>query len=124
MGYRYIRPTGLDFSYLDHYIERGETGPVLAELDRLIAQSPENEEAYLARAFLLYNSKEFDRALADILSSLKINPRRAMTHSALATLFQRKGDQEAARKEYGEALRLDPGDVAAQEGLKRIPVGR
>ena len=122
-GYRYIRPTCLDFSYLDHYVERGETGPVLAELDRLVVQSPENEEAYLARAFLLYNTKEFARAQADIMSALKINPRRAMAHSALGMLLQRNGNEEAARKEYGEALRLDPGDVAAQEGLKRAAVG-
>jgi hypothetical protein len=122
-GYRYIRPTCLDFSYLDHYIERGETGPVLAELDRLVVRSPGNEEAYLARAFLLYNLKAFDRAQADVLSALKINPRLAMAHSALGMLFQRNGNGEAALKEYREALRLDPGDVAAQEGLKGAAAG-
>ncbi len=117
-GYRYIRPTYLDFSYLDHYLDRGMAGLVLAELDRLIAQSPDNEEAYLARAFVSYNTKAFDKAMADVRSALALNPKRAMSHSALGMLYQGSGNNDAAVAEFSKALKLDPNDVAAQEGLK------
>lgn len=117
-GNRYIRPTYLDFSYLHHYMTKEKAGSVLSELDRLIKQSPDNEEAYLARAYIFFFSNSYDMAMADVKKALTINPGRAVSHSALGMLYQKTGNTDGALKEFKEALRIDPNDIAALAEFK------
>lgn len=119
LGFHFIRPSYLDFSYLSRYPGTPAMTPALEELDRLILISPENEEAYLARAYLRFMMGDvwYDQAIADIKKAVEINPAQAMSHSALGMLYQRKGEKKEAADEYNAALRLDPQDPAAKAGL-------
>ncbi|MBI5561811.1 MAG: hypothetical protein HY894_03000 [Deltaproteobacteria bacterium] len=125
LGFHYIRPSYLDFSYLSKYPRSPALAPALEELGRLIRISPENEEAYLARAYLRFMTGEagYDQAIYDLKKAVEINPRQAMSRSGLGMLYQRKGMRKEAVAEYNEALRLDPSDPAAKEGLKGLGGG-
>ncbi|MBI5233705.1 MAG: tetratricopeptide repeat protein [Deltaproteobacteria bacterium] len=122
MGFKYIWPTYLDFSYLDTYIKSNKTGPVIGELTRLIEISPDNEEAYLARAYLYFKMGKawFDLSMSDVKKAIDIEPARAGTHTALGMLYLKKGDREAAKKEFKQALRLDPEEEGAGKLLKEM----
>jgi tetratricopeptide (TPR) repeat protein len=52
--------------------------------------------------------KEFDKAIAEYLESLKYNPNVASVHSNLGFAYFDKGDIEMAVKEYKKAIELDP----------------
>ncbi len=121
-GLRYIRPTYLDFSYLDRYIRSGLSDAVLSELDRLIALSPENEEAFLARAYVHFRlgPSGYKQAEADVKRAIEINPERAMSHSALGLLYLKRDYLDGARREFERALSLDPNDPGAKSGLRDV----
>jgi len=121
-GFRLIRPTYLDFSYLEMYLNRGMAGEVIKEYSRLLEISPDNEEAYLGRAYAYFmlGGPRLELARADLEEAARINPRQAMTHSALGLILMRLGDKEGAAREFRTALRLDPRDPAAKSGLERL----
>jgi tetratricopeptide (TPR) repeat protein len=50
-------------------------------------------------------------------------PSRAAAHVWLGRLYESKNDTEDARKEFENALQLDPKNKMAQEGLKKIKKG-
>lgn len=121
-GYKYIRPSYLDFSYLNIFVERGTLEPVLDELDRLVASSPENEEAYLSRAFVYFmkGPDDYRRAEENLKSAMKLNPRQAITHSALGIIYYETNRVAEAKKAFEKALEIDPVDEAAIAYMKRI----
>ncbi len=123
-GYKRIFPSYLDFTYLEDELRRGGEWETLSELERLILSSPDNEEAYLARAYLYFRMgrRYYKSAMEDLTSAVRIKPDRAMTHAALGMLQQRGGNQKEARVSYERASRLDPtypGVMEALEGLKK-----
>ncbi|MHB8875076.1 MAG: hypothetical protein ACYC8T_15430 [Myxococcaceae bacterium] len=119
-GYRLIRPTRLDVSYLVDLAGKGRAGEVLAELQRLAAQSPDNEEAQLGQAAVHYSLGVRGRAEAKaaLARAQAIDPKRAMTHSAMGLIFLDEGQLDAARHELDIAIALDPEDAAAKHGLE------
>ncbi len=121
-GYRLIRPTYQDFSYLEHYIKNGMGQTLLKELTRLIAESPDNEEAYLARAdvYFILGPGFYRQAIEDLKKAITINPVQAISHSALGLVYMKVNDPKGAQAEFKEALRLDPEDALAKNGLKYL----
>lgn len=121
-GLRLIRPTYLDFSYVSHYVESGISAALIKELNQLLAVSPENEEAYLARAFVLFlqGSENYPAAMADLKKAIEINPSQAMSHSAMGLIYLKQGDLEGAKASFTTALKFDPQDLAAMGGMDEI----
>jgi Flp pilus assembly protein TadD len=52
-----------------------------------------------------------------IEAALRLNPNLAEAHDVLGTLLERKGDSDAALREYSEAIRLRPDLSHAQLNL-------
>jgi tetratricopeptide (TPR) repeat protein len=119
-GYRHLKPAYFSFRYLADEVRKNGPEPVLAEIARLVLQSPANDEPYLARAFVLFarGPRYTDQAIDDVRAAIATNPGRAMSRSALGMLFASLGRDREAEEQYRAALRLDPHDATALAGLK------
>lgn len=76
------------------------------------AQSPAPDPAYesLTRAFDALRLRNYDEAIGAFRDAIAQSPRRADIRNNLAYTLLKTGDSEAARAEFGEAMRLDPSD--------------
>lgn len=75
------------------------------------AQTPDPAYAPLTKAFEALRVKRYDEAIAAFLQAASAAPERASIHKDLAYTYLKVGETEAARDQFGEAMRLDPGDV-------------
>ena len=125
-GYTLIRPSYLDFSYIADLIKKGRARTLESELTRLVKESPYNEEAYLARAYLYFQLGRslYPAALADLKEAAIINPDQSFTYSAMGLIYLRLGESEKAEEEFLKARNIDPTDPSAEEGLKIIRKNR
>jgi Flp pilus assembly protein TadD len=60
---------------------------------------------------------DFDRAMAEYRTALRLDPNHVDAHTNLGNELMRKGDVEEAIAEYRTALRLDPNHVNARSNL-------
>ncbi len=121
-GYRLIRPSYLDFSYIADLLKKGLGKEVESELTRLISVSPYNEEAYLARAYLYFQLGRtlYPAALTDLKEAARINPAQSFTYSAMGLIYLKLGESVKAEEQFHKALKLDPTDPSATGGLEII----
>ena len=78
----------------------------------LCAQSAAPDPAYsaLTKAYSELQARNYDPAIDAFREAARLSPARADIRKNLAYALLRIGDSEAARVEFGEAMRLDPGD--------------
>ena len=78
-----------------------------------LAQEPARDPAYepLAKAFDALRTHEFDNAISFFEKAVAVAPDRADIHKNLAYTLLKTGDSEAAREQFGEAMRIEPGDL-------------
>lgn len=65
----------------------------------------------LAKAYEALKVKDYDRAIPAFLASVAAHPTRADIRKDLAYTYLKVGEAEAARDQFGEAMRLDPADA-------------
>lgn len=121
-GFRLIRPNRFDVGYLAPLLQAGLAPAVRAELEELLHRAPDNEEAWLASAFVAYAQGDRLRARADLQRAAAVNPRRAATISAAGILDLEEGRPGPARAEFERALAIQPGDPAAIEGMRQLGI--
>ena len=97
-----------------------------ALLDAAIAKKPESKILLYQLGRIAENSgQQLDRGEAALKAYLQSPPQPGEpapcnAHWRLGTLYEKKGDQAAARHEYETALQLNPGFRQAQEALKKL----
>jgi len=64
--------------------------------------------AYRNRGIAYTHQREFDRAVADLEQSIKLDPRPAMSHVGLADAYAGKGDMSRAITSLDRAIEIDP----------------
>src|SRR5271170_5067363 len=74
------------------------------------AQTPDPAYAPLEKAYGALQAKDYDRAIASFLEAVKIAPDRPAMRKDLAYTLLKIGENEAARDQFAEAMRLDPRD--------------
>jgi tetratricopeptide (TPR) repeat protein len=74
------------------------------------AQAPDPVWAALDSAYRALNARDYDTAIADFQKAAALAPTRPAIHKDLAYTLLKVGDNEAARDQFGEAMRLDPAD--------------
>jgi tetratricopeptide (TPR) repeat protein len=67
----------------------------------------------LTLAYDALKAKDYDRAIAAFLQAVEANPARADIRKDLAYTYLKAGESEAARDQFGEAVRLDADDSHA-----------
>ncbi|MBM3774762.1 MAG: tetratricopeptide repeat protein [Acidobacteria bacterium] len=74
------------------------------------AQAPESVEAALEAAYRALREKSYDAAVAGFRRAIEAAPERAALRKDLAYTLLKIGENEAARDQFAEAARIDPGD--------------
>ena len=91
------------------------------EIEKALAINPDQAEAYLARAQIVWNVRngfQHERAIADLQRALANNPNLAEAHVELGKVYVHIGILDKALTQNEEALRLDPlATVAARRRL-------
>ncbi len=67
----------------------------------------------LNQAYRALQTKDYDEALTGFLAAITAAPNRASIRKDLAYAYLKIGETEAARDQFEEAVRLDPGDFRA-----------
>jgi Tfp pilus assembly protein PilF len=76
----------------------------------LCGQTPDPAYAPLEKAYAALKTKDYDRAIASFQEAVKIAPDRPGMRKDLAYTYLKIGENEAARDQFAEAMRLDPRD--------------
>lgn len=100
-------------------------------MNKALNIDPKNVEGLVARGALYANSGNFQKAIADFETALKLNPnhgnaRKYMgeTLVALGRSYEEEEKLEEARKSYQSCLSLIPNHEEAQNSLKFLKIRR
>jgi Tfp pilus assembly protein PilF len=83
---------------------------LLAICTAAFGQTADPAYAVLNQAFEALRAKNYDRAITEFQQAIAVAPDRASIHKDLAYTLLKTGETEAARDQFAEAMRLDPGD--------------
>jgi tetratricopeptide (TPR) repeat protein len=87
--------------------------------DDAVHQAPGNERSYLNRGAAFYNLGKLDKALADYIKALQIDPHDFVTYSDLGLIYMDKGDYNMAIFEFGQAIKINPNYAGAYNNRAR-----
>src|ERR1035438_9316698 len=82
---------------------------VLAVLFAALSCGADSDPA--VKAYEALKGKDYDVAIPAFLKAIAANPARANIRKDLAYTYLKVGEAEAARDQFGEAMRLDPADT-------------
>ena len=68
----------------------------------------------------LINLQQFDAAADKIAAALKLDEHSPEVHNLRGILYEIAGDYDAAKKSYGQAIRLDSQHEGAQQNMRRL----
>src|SRR5579871_3308370 len=77
------------------------------------AQKTDPSYSPLDNAYQALRDKNYDQAVANFEQAIASDPARASSHKDLAYALLKIGENEEAREQFAEAMRLDPGDDQA-----------
>jgi tetratricopeptide (TPR) repeat protein len=77
----------------------------------LFAQTPDPAYLPLSKAYEEAARKQYDAAIADFLTGIAAAPDRAAPRKDLAYTYLKIGENDLAREQFGEAMRIDPKDT-------------
>ena len=104
-----------------------KTEEALALVDQIVKEQPKNSDALQLRASLVLqggrakgNEKRYLDAIHDLQAVISRSPNNPFTRVTLARAYQSRGDIDAARVQYQEAVKLRPDFLAAQTGLGQV----
>ncbi|MBN1880827.1 MAG: tetratricopeptide repeat protein [Deltaproteobacteria bacterium] len=97
----------------------------LADIARLIVQSPDNPEAYFERAVISYRLGNVSSAEDDLLSALTIDPTYARAHNLMGVIHRSRNNPELALASINNAVRYDDSYAPAyyNRGLIKFDMG-
>lgn len=114
----------------DYAVKRGQPERLMAvaEIGERAAPNDPRGDFYRGVGLVLKREKpeEAERLLQEYAKKAPKRsgyPTPAAAHVWLGRLYENKNDTECARKEFENALQLDPKNKMAQEGLKKIKKG-
>jgi len=83
---------------------------VALALQSAVTQDPDPAYRPLQHAYDALRAKEYDQAVAAFQQAIKLAPLRPSIHKDLGYTLLKIGENEAARDQFAEAMRLDPAD--------------
>ncbi len=104
-GYQFLKPNEQNYAYLAPYFtDREKTRSVLAELQRAIEESPQNDNAHQMKAYALLKLGRPREALPELQIAVRQSPLRPGPLLSLAWWYVQAGNAAAARQTYRDAL--------------------
>jgi len=106
-------------------MDHGKYRSALIYFDQALALVGEQAEPWSVfdkgKALLALGNTE--EAITSLERAVQLMPHETWTNSQLGIAYEQKGDNHQARRYYSEALRSDPGNHEAFEGLERLGLG-
>lgn len=87
------------------------------------AQAAANDQfvnQYCRRAEELIAKNRFQEAIVELRDALKLDPKSSRCHSLLGKTYWQQQQTTMAKVHFGQALKLDPGDVEALKGMAQL----
>ncbi len=84
---------------------------LLAACGLAFAQAPDSAYEPLSRAYEALKAHDYDSAVANLLQGIELAPGRASIRNDLGYTYLKIGENELAREQFREAMRLEPGNV-------------
>jgi DNA-binding response OmpR family regulator len=111
--------------FLEKPVEPKGLRKIVAEvLERHSAESAQPDpltfESLLNAAKKAVNLQKFAEAESALAGALKLNDRSPDAHNLAGVLHEIHGDYDAAKRSYGQAIRLDRHYQPAQQNMRRI----
>ncbi len=103
------------------YMDEGEYAAALPKLNEVIKRAPDYPEGWNRRATLLFHMGEFDRSLADIMQTLRLEPRHFGALAGRGLIYSARGQFGKALRAFEQALKFNP---FLKERLNLIPILR
>jgi len=103
---------------------QGKRDEALAEIEAVIARTPDFAMAHMTHGQLLEELGRPDEARHAFESALEIDPRYVEARLTLARLLVRAGDLESAERELQRAVAEDPAEPEGRRGLALVLIGR
>jgi tetratricopeptide (TPR) repeat protein len=105
-------------------IEANEDDTILSRCDSLIGNEkntqPDRIKAALARAAAYDRKQQYDRAIADYDTALRLDPGQADAFNHRGEVWRKQGDRPHALADFGAAIRLNPEHTAARANYKSL----
>lgn len=102
--------------------KRGQYEAAIAEWQRALELSPEDDRAHNNAGLLLASVGRFDEAVPHFEKALKVNPAYPDAHSNLGVALAGMGKLDEAIAEFEKALEVNPGSAEAHNNLGRVLV--
>ncbi len=103
-------------------MEAGETALAIQHLSALIDHAPDFAEGYNERATAYYTAGQVGPALADIQTTLRLNPRHFGAMSGLAVILEELDRPEDALEVYARILEIAPHAEGVTDAMDRLSV--
>jgi len=102
------------------YGQMGQSEKAISLYEKAISINPGLWQTYQNIASLYVNSKQYDLAVANMEKARDVHPEIARVWSNLGVTYQLAGLTDKARTAFEQALRLDPNEQGAIDGLAKI----
>ncbi|MBI5756277.1 MAG: tetratricopeptide repeat protein [Nitrospirae bacterium] len=119
--FAYAQEAPVQPSALEHGIElsdKGEFNAAIEVFKGVSAMNPDDPMPYFHMAAAYFRLKEYDLAIESLEMSLKLKPDLASAHTGLGAIYEIKGENGLARREYVAAIK--GGDSEAEKMLRRL----
>jgi putative PEP-CTERM system TPR-repeat lipoprotein len=107
--------------------DRTKLTDALAISEQVLKEDPKNDDALQLHAALILqvgDAKQKQQAINDLQAMLSRTPNNHSLHYNLGRAYQLRGDYDAAKVQYQEAIKLRPNFVAAQIGLGNVMLAK
>jgi len=105
---------GVHLMELEHYSEAAEV------FDQIIADAPQFAEGYNKRATVYYLMQEFERSIADIRTTLKLNPVHFGALSGMGLCYLALQEPRQALEWFERAIEVNPNMTTIASYIQQI----
>jgi tetratricopeptide (TPR) repeat protein len=107
--------------------ESGTYATAITTLQSAISQSPSSADAYYWLGRCYYEIRDYDRAVTNAEKSVALDSKNSLFHQWLGRIYGGKADRERSfflarrvKREFAEAIRLDPSNITARRDLEQF----
>jgi tetratricopeptide (TPR) repeat protein len=109
-----------------HQFNSGNYTAAIKTLQSAATQDPHNAEVQFWLGRCYYELRDYDNAIAAAEKSVELDPKNSVYHQWLGTIYGGKADRDRSfsyarkvKKEFEEAVRLNPSNVEARRDLEQ-----
>ena len=109
-----------------HQFNSGNYAAAIKTLQSAASQNPNNAEVQFWLGRCYYELHDYDNAITAAEKSVELDPKNSLYHQWLGTIYGGKADRDRSfsdarkvKKEFEEAVRLNPSNVRARRDLEQ-----